>query len=943
MNALCLRTAALLLALSSFALDSEPASAQAQARQTQAQAPLPKGVQRITSVEGITEYRLDNGLKVLLFRDPSKATVTVNVTYLVGSVDESYGETGMAHLLEHMLFKGSPGHTAIMSELQDHGAQFNGSTSWDRTNYFETFESSDANLEWAIGLEADRMVGSFVRKSDLDSEMTVVRNEFESGENNPTRVLFQHVLSTAYDWHGYGSSPIGSRSDIENVPIERLQAFYRNHYQPDNAVLVVAGRFEEERALALIAKSFGAIPKPTRVLEAKYTAEPVQDGEREVVVRRVGDVQILMVAYHTAAGAHPDFVPLQLASSVLADEPAGRLYKALVETGLAAEVGVNTLQQKDPGALIFVAVVPQDKSLDTVRETMFKVIDDLKAHPITQEEIERARNNALSGFERAMNNSQAVALQLSEWAAIGDWRMMFLDRDRVRTATAEDAQRTALQYLKASNRTVGLFIPGTPDRTEIPATPSLAALLEGYKGDALRAEGEEFDASPANIDKRTTRIELPGGVKLALLPKETRGDAVNASIRLNFGDEKSLMGNATAASLTSQMLMRGTTTKTRQQIQDQLDKLQTQLNVGGGAGQVGATLVSTRANLPEALRLAIDVLRKPSFPESELETLRASELTDLDSAQSDPQAIVFRAYSRQGNPYGPTDIRYVPTIDEERASLKSATIKNLRDFHAGFYGASNAEVAVVGDFDPEEIRKLIASELDGWKSPKPYAEVLTPFPDPAPAPVNEVFNTPDKENAIFVAGMRIPMNDSHADFPALVLGNYILGQGASSRLFGRIRVKEGLSYGVGSQFNAPVKSNNARFTANAIAAPQNASKVEASFRDEVAAVLRDGYSAEEVATAQDSWIQSRQVGRSQDRALTGSLVGGLHNGRTFAWDADLETKVRALKSADIRAAMQRHLDLTKMTFMKGGDFEGAAAGANAPAGAVPSSGAAPAR
>ena len=246
-------------------------------------------------------------------------------------------------------------------------------------------------------------------------------------------------------------------------------------------MLVVAGRFDEARALALIAKSLGAIPKPTRVLEDSYTEEPVQDGEREVIVRRVGDIQILMAAYHSAAGAHPDFVPLQLAASVLADEPSGRIYKALVETGLAAEVGVQTLQLKDPGALIFVAIVQKDASLDAAREAMFKVIDDLKAHPITAEEVERARNNALSAFERAMNNSQAVALQLSEWAAIGDWRLMFLDRDRVRTATAEDAQRTALQYLKPSNRTVGLFIPGDPDRTEIPATPNARRAARGLQ------------------------------------------------------------------------------------------------------------------------------------------------------------------------------------------------------------------------------------------------------------------------------------------------------------------------------------------------------------------------------------------------------------------------------------------------------------------------------
>src|SRR3954465_9365469 len=347
----------------------------AAASQPGSTAGMPAGVTRKATVEGITEYGLANGLRVLLFRDPSKATITVNVTYLVGSVDESYGETGMAHLLEHMLFKGTTKHPAVMKELQDHGAQFNGSTSWDRTNYYETFDASEANLEWALGLEGDRMVKSRVAKSGGDSGMTVVRNEFEAGENSPTRVLFERVLSTAYVWHAYGKSPIGSRSDIENVPIKRLQAFYKAHYQPDNAVLVVAGRFDEANALNLIARDFGSIPKPTRVLPTRYTVEPVQEGERDVTVRRVGDVQIIMVAYHAPGGAHPDFVPLQLASSALGDEPSGRLYKALVEKGLASDVGVNTLQQRDPGAAIFYATVPKDKSLDAARTAMFATLD----------------------------------------------------------------------------------------------------------------------------------------------------------------------------------------------------------------------------------------------------------------------------------------------------------------------------------------------------------------------------------------------------------------------------------------------------------------------------------------------------------------------------------------------------------------------------------------
>ena len=260
---------------------TKPAAARKKAT---APAATPGKPEKVTSVEGITEYRLANGLRVLLFPDPTKPTITVNITYQVGSGHESYGETGMAHLLEHLVFKGTPNHPNIPQELTAHGARPNGSTWFDRTNYFETFGATDVNLEWALDLEADRMINSYIAKKDLDSEMTVVRNELERGENDPASILEERVLSTAFLWHNYGKSTIGATSDLENVPIDRLQGFYRTFYQPDNAVLLVAGKFDEAKTLELVNRIFGKIPKPTRALPTFYTLDPTQDGERSVTL-----------------------------------------------------------------------------------------------------------------------------------------------------------------------------------------------------------------------------------------------------------------------------------------------------------------------------------------------------------------------------------------------------------------------------------------------------------------------------------------------------------------------------------------------------------------------------------------------------------------------------------------------------------------------------------
>ncbi len=890
-----------------------------------AQAPaLPQGVQRITSVEGITEYRWPNGLRVLLFPDPSKPTITVNITYLVGSAKEDYGETGMAHLLEHMVFKGTPKHPNIPQELTEHGARPNGTTWWDRTNYYETFQATEENLKWALDLEADRMVNSFIAKKDLDSEMTVVRNEFELGENSPPDILEERTMATAYLWHNYGKSTIGARSDIENVPIDRLQAFYRRYYQPDNAALLVAGKFDEAKTLQLIQEYFGKVPKPARVLPTFYTAEPTQDGERSVTLRRVGDVQVAMAAYHVPAGSHPDFAAVDIITEVLGDTPSGRLHKALVETQKAARVSGFNYQMKDPGIVIFSAEVRQDASLETARDELLKTLDGVVSNPPSKEEVERARAKLLKQIDLVLNNSERVGLQLSEWMAMGDWRLLFLHRDRIRKATPEDVQRVAAAYLKRSNRTVGLFIPTPkPDRAEMPPAPNVAELLKDYKGDVQRAAGEAFEASPANIEARTLRSVLPNGLELALLSKRTRGATVVANMIFRFGDEKSLMNRSTEARLAAEMLQRGTSKHTRQQIREELDKLKAQVTVTSGPAFVNVSVETVRESLPAVLKLIAEFLREPSFPAGEFEQLKQERLASLEEQRSEPQDLGVNAFQRHLNPYPKGDVRYVPSPEEQIADTKAATLDQVKKFYTDFYGASHGQMAIVGDFEAKEISALTKELLGDWKGARPFTRVPNIYRDVSA--LNKSVETPDKANAWFLAGMNLNLRDDDPDYPALVLGNYMLGGGfLNSRLAVRIRQKEGISYGVGSQLNASPLDKAGLFLTFAIYAPQNVARLETAYKEEVARVLKDGFTAEEVSSAKSGYLQSRQVSRAQDNFLARTMASYLFWKRTFVWDGELEKKISALTPEQIAAALRKHLDLEKMTIIKAGDFAKAA-------------------
>ena len=884
------------------------------------QAALPKGVERVTTVEGITEYRLANGLRVLLFPDQSKQTLIVNVTYLVGSRHENYGETGMAHLLEHLTYKGSKNHPNIPQEINERGARWNGSTSWDRTNYYETFPASEANLEWAIKLEADRMGSSFILKKDLDSEMTVVRNEYESGETEPFRVTLQRLMGAAYEWHNYAKMPIGARSDIENVPIDRLQAFYKKFYTPDNAVLLVAGKFDPAKTLQMVADNFGAIARPTRELQPIYTAEPTQDGERAVTVRRVGDTQVLIAGYHVPAGSHADFPAIDILTEILGDTPSGRLHKALVETKKAASTGGFDLQLHDPGLALFIAQLRKEDSLDAARETLIKTIEEVATKAPTAEEVERARTSLLKNIDLALTQSDEVGLEMSEWMAMGDWRLFFLHRDRLKKVTPADVQRVAAQYFKPSNRTIAMFSPTEkPDRAEIPASPDVAALVKDYKGEATVVAGEAFDPSPANIESRTTRTDLAGGLKLALLPKKTRGNTVVASMTLRFGNEKSLMNRGTAGVLAGAMLMRGTAKHTRQQIQDELDKLKARAFVFGGPTSATVSIETTRENFPAVLKLVAEILREPSFPASEFEQLKQQFLTGIESQRSQPEAVAGTAFSRHMNPYPKGDVRYVSTPDEDVAEVKAVTLDEAKKFYTDFYGASNGEVAVAGDFDPKEVERMVGELFGSWKSPQPFARLVSVYKDIAP--VNQSLETPDKANAVLIAGMSLNLRDDDPDYPALVLANYILGGGQlNSRLANRIRQKEGLSYSIGSGLNASALDKSGSFTAQAIYAPQNVARLEAAFKEEVERALKEGFTAEEIEAAKKGILQAREVSRAQDAELARKLSSYLFLNRTLAWDAELEKKILALTPEQVAAAMRRHIDPAKLTIVKAGDF-----------------------
>jgi zinc protease len=874
--------------------------------------------EKVRELEGITEYRLPNGLQILLFPDQTKSTVTVNMTYFVGSRVEGYGETGMAHLLEHMLFKGTDKYDSIFAALQRRGAWMNGTTWFDRTNYYETLPATTENIVFALDVEAERMRKAKLVGEELAKEFSVVRNEFEMGENNPSAILSERVESTAFLWHNYGKSTIGSRSDIEKVPIDNLRAFYDKHYQPDNAMLVVAGKFDAADVLSKIEQVYGAIPRPERKLQESYTVEPVQDGDREVTLRRNGQVHVLIAAYHTVAGSDPDFPAVAAAADILTREPSGRLYGPLVKAKLASSIGANPWRFRDPGLVEFSAEIRDAKNVAKVRKTLLDAVEGFGRTKVSDAEVERYKNEALKNLELALADSQGIATELSEWASMGDWRLIFAYRDRVKALTAADVQRVAKTWFKTSNRTVGTFIPtAEADRAPLAEAPDVQKIAESVKGTDV-ITGEAFVASIDNITARTELTKLSGGIDAALLPKKTRGAVVQLWLTLRHGDLKTLAGKDLLGGATAALVQRGTTKHTYQELEDEKSRLKARIAIWGDDGSVTIVINTVRDSLPAAIDLAMEMLKTPSFPAEELEVVRQQALAQLDEQEKDPESQGSANLARLLSPYKKGDPRLAWTPSEQAARWKSIKLADIKAYHRDFWGAGKGELVVVGDFDGKALKAQIESALGRWTAKKAWARMPAERFDAGPA--EKKIDIKDKEMAYLAFGHDLDLRDDDPEYAAAMLAGYVAGGGAESRLWLRLREKEGYSYGAGGEIRASAKDRVGYLRGSAIVAPSNLAKARAAAIEELTKLRDHGVDQEELDRMRTSWLEESAQVLADDGYLMWTLSQLLYEGRTLAWTADLQEKVKKLTVEQVNAAAKKYIQPDRLIVVEAADY-----------------------
>jgi zinc protease len=865
----------------------------------------------LDTAEGVEEYTLPNGLRVLLFRETSRPQITVNITYLVGSRHEGYGESGMAHLLEHMLFKGTKRHRQILELYANRGGMTNGTTWYDRTNYFSTMPSSPDNLSFLLDAESDRMINSLISADDLAKEFSVVRNEFERVENNHQSVLSLSLLNQAFQWHGYGRATIGSRADIEKVPVDKLREFYRKYYQPDNAVLIIGGDFDPAFAKQQIAKYFGPIAKPTRVLLPTYTVEPAQEGPRQFVLHRTTDQALTSVLYKTEAGTHEAIPAIEAAGDALTRKPTGFLYKALVEKGLASEVSYAAYRNAEPSVIMFQAKVNPGQNPEVVGQKMASLIEGFDFTSLGEKDVKRYQADQHKYFAKVAADTPTFVDDLSEAVAIGHWKFSFVIRQRIDALTPKDFASVG-SYFQPNNRTLGSVIP-TPKVT-LPSDRTAPSLDTVKAYSSRNAKAGNAPVLPADLNALQSKVEtfqLKSGLKATILAHPFRGDRISMHIVLPFGSKEGLANRNVAVKTLAPMLLRGTASKDATELADSLLLLESEIIPFTDFSYEGQNAIQFKAetsveNLDEFLKLWTEILRKPRFDADEFALMKKEILGSLRGNLQDPAYLAKRELLRSFLPYEASDIRSIPSLQAEYDALEKLQLKDLKDLHATLLGANHGQLIVVGNVQKDRLKRDLDTLLGDWNSKGSFESLAVKLQ--APNRSSQRIDTPNKKMARVGIASLINLKPTDADYPALLMAVHTFGISGTNRLWTRLREKEGLSYGTGSSLAPAYGANEGTaLFSYAICAASNADRALALMQEEYTRLTAQGITEEELQRVVKAYLEDRKNELASPDSLSQLLLANAKHQLDLKQLAEIDSKVGKLTVAEVNAAVKKYL------------------------------------
>ena len=869
------------------------------------------GFEYVKESGGIKEYKMtSNNLRVLLKKDKSAPVATFMVTYEVGSRNEAIGYTGSTHLLEHLMFKGSRKFNttkgnSVFQTLQSLGARMNATTWLDRTNYFAVLPSE--HLESLIEIEADRMRNAWIKEEDRQSEMTVVRNEFERGQNSPSGVLDEHIWATAYHAHPYHHSTIGWKEDIENVSIERLKEFYDTFYWPNNATAIVIGDFEEKDALAMIKKHFGKIRKSTKPIPEVYTAEPEQEGIRTVTLKRAGQQGIVGVAHKTPSATNKDAAAFMVLSSILSSGKNSRFYKNITDKGLTTSIYIWDSLFKDPGLFTVYANLSPDVKHKTVESLIIQEYEKIKTDGVTEAEVKKAQTQLVAAMKFSQDGSYAIASGLNEAIASGDWTLYTTYSEKIKNVTKEDVQRVVVEYFKEDLSTVGYFIPKNKGAQGERAITS-AKELEKIKKKYITGAEEE------SLSSKIVQSEPISGVRLFSLE---RGSGVVTMQGSFLGGDVYSNENRRVSDMVASMLDQGTKNMSKFEISEKLESVGARLNFFNGQARVGFSGKFLEEDTEMVFEIMADQIKNPLFSEQELEKVKKRAIAGYkrskESTRGNAMNNMLEAFYGKDHQNSPTN------PDQAIEDIKNITAQNLEEYHRKNYGTGSMVIVVVGDIKHQELEKMVKESFGGWKKSPLNTKKEERV---ASKKAGKVYLTmQDKTSTDFLVGTALEIDRYHPDYLPLYLGTHTLGGNFSARLMQTVRVKEGLTYGINSSLSGFGNGNDGYWMVGGTFAPQLLSKGESSTLREIKLWLEKGITQKELDVTKSTLTGGFQVGFDTTGGLASGILSAVVTHNSLEYLDSYPEQVKKITLDQVNEAIKKYITLDGLYRVAAGSID----------------------
>ncbi len=890
---------------------------------------VPEGVEHVQTLDGIEEYRLNsNGLGILLMPIEGLPVATVMVTYKVGSRNEVAGTTGATHILEHMMFKGtekfnSAERSDYSSQMERIGARANATTWFDRTNYYATMPSEYVSM--TIELEADRMRGLLIREEDLASEMTVVINEYERGENSPVRTLIKELFATAYMAHPYSHPTIGWRSDIESTSVEKLREFYDTYYWPENAVITVIGGFDKIKTLAAIAEQYGKVPSAPQAIPVVETTEPEQLGARRVTIKRAGQVGVVMLGYKVAEGRHEDWAALTLLQQILGADKTGRLYRALEDKGKANATFTFAPQLHDPGLFIFGAFLTPEATHEEAEAIILKEIETLISGGVDLDELARAKSVIQAGTFYGRDGTYGIADQINENIAMGDWSAYINLPEAIQAVSADALKEVASKYFVERKCTTGWFVPEVLNT--LSASLDTMPAPNYYRDPTIFGELHNTENSDELVSTKTTTSAKSVVDFSSQMQHAQIGNIELIAIDLPIDNVVSFIGSIAAgdslsptdapmlATLTAAMLDQGTANQDRFQIAEKLDQLGANLSFSSGDQSLNFSGKFLRADAGSFLQILADQLRNPAFEAEVLETLKSRQKASLLQAIDNPD---YRAGALLSRILYPEDhINYSAPINELKTDIEATTVEDLATFHSAHYGTSSMQLIFTGDIDFEQLKAAVGNAFDGWEGGSDYPELDT-FPNEN-AEFFEGIYIEDKTSVAVRFGLNTGLQRTDDDYLPFMVGNYILGGSFHSRLMTEVRKNRGLTYDIRTRHQGDILTHG-NWILSASFSPGVLNEGLQAAREVVLQWFEDGVREEEVAAAIETLTGSYIVGLSNTASVAGQVHSFIQRGFDPTYIDEYPLLLRQLTAEDVNRAIRQYFDPSLITEVVAGSL-----------------------